>query len=96
MENSKEDYIKKRAIEIGKYMVEQGTPIRQTGKAFGVARSTVYRDITERLPEIDINLYQEVLKVLDYNKKIRHIRGGEATKNKYQNRGKKRKVHHTK
>ncbi|WP_342498628.1 sporulation transcriptional regulator SpoIIID [Bacillus sp. FSL R5-0820] len=86
MANNFKDYIKKRAIEIGKYMVEHKTTIRQTGKVFGVARMTVYHDITERLPEIDKDLYQEVLKVLNHHKEVRHIRGGEATKNKYQKR----------
>ena len=79
-------YIKKRAIEIGKYMVEHKTTIRQTGRVFGVARMTVYHDITERLPEINKELYQEVLKVLNHHKEVRHIRGGEATKNKYKKR----------
>ncbi len=86
MGNSKEEYIKERAIKIANHMVENGTTIRQTGKIFGVARMTVYRDITERLPQFDKDLYQQVLNILNHHKEIRHIRGGEATKNKYQKR----------
>lgn len=64
-------------------MVETGDTIRTTGKKFGVARSTVYRDITERLSEIDKELAKRALEVLKYHKTVRHIREGEAIKQKY-------------
>ena len=79
-----QDYIKQRAIKIGKYIVETNQTIRQTGKYFGVARSTVFRDVTERLPSINPELARQAQQVLEHNKSLRHIRGGEATKRKYQ------------
>ena len=77
------DHIKNRAIKIGEHIVETKDTIRTTGKKFGVARSTVYRDITERLPKINKELAIKVSEVLEFNKTVRHIRGGEATRNKY-------------
>lgn len=77
------EYIKNRAIKIGEHILETKDTIRTTGKKFGVARSTVYRDITERLPEINKELAIKVNEVLEFNKTIRHIRGGEATRKKY-------------
>ncbi|WP_017725845.1 sporulation transcriptional regulator SpoIIID [Halalkalibacterium ligniniphilum] len=79
------NYIKERAIKIGRHIIETKETIRTTGKQFGVARSTVYRDITERLPLIDKELANKVIEVLEYHKTVRHIRGGEATKRKYIN-----------
>ncbi|WHX25654.1 sporulation transcriptional regulator SpoIIID [Virgibacillus halodenitrificans] len=77
------DYIIIRAIKIGEHILETKDTIRTTGKKFGVARSTVYRDITERLPEINKELAIKVNEVLEFNKTERHIRGGEATRRKY-------------
>ena len=77
------NYIKERAIKIGRHIIETKETIRTTGKKFGVARSTVYRDIIERLPLIDKELANKVIEVLEYHKTVRHIRGGEATKRKY-------------
>lgn len=77
------DYIKERTIKIGKYIVETRKTVRVIAKEFGVSKSTVHKDLTERLPEINPELASEVKEILDYHKSIRHLRGGEATKLKY-------------
>lgn len=77
------DYIKERTIKIGKYIVETKKTVRVIAKEFGVSKSTVHKDLTERLPEINPDLANEVKEILDYHKSIRHLRGGEATKLKY-------------
>lgn len=77
------DYIKERTIKIGKYIVETRKTVRVIAKEFGVSKSTVHKDLTERLPEINPELASEVKDILDYHKSIRHLRGGEATKLKY-------------
>ncbi len=76
------DY-KDRIIEEALYTVKNNSTVRQTGKHFCIAKSTVHKDITERLFFIDRCLYFKVRKVLDKNLSERHVRGGEATKNKY-------------
>ncbi|MBB5174621.1 sporulation transcriptional regulator SpoIIID [Texcoconibacillus texcoconensis] len=77
------DYIKERTIKIGRYIVETKKTVRTIAKEFGVSKSTVHKDLTERLPDINPELSKEVKQVLDYHKSIRHLRGGEATKVKY-------------
>lgn len=77
------DYIKERTIRIGKHVVETRKTVRTIAKEFGVSKSTVHKDLTERLPEVNPELSNEVKLVLDYNKSIRHLRGGAATKKKY-------------
>ena len=77
------EYIEERAISIANYIVEHNATVRQTAKAFGVSKSTVHKDVTERLPAINHTLAGEARKVLDINKSERHIRGGMATKEKY-------------
>lgn len=77
------DYIKERTIKIGKYIVETRKTVRMIAKEFGVSKSTVHKDLTERLPKINQDLASEVKKILEYHKAIRHLRGGEATKQKY-------------
>jgi putative DeoR family transcriptional regulator (stage III sporulation protein D) len=81
------DYIKERTIKIGHYFVETRNTVRTIAKKFGVSKSTVHKDLTERLPEINPDLASKVKDILEYHKSIRHLRGGEATKIKY-----KRKV----
>ena len=76
-------YIEQRAIEIGNYIVENGATVRQTAKKFGISKSTVHKDVAERLLYINPHLAAEARKVLDVNKSERHIRGGLATKEKY-------------
>lgn len=78
------DYIEERAEEIGTYIVESGATVRQTAKKFGVSKSTVHKDITERLIKVNPMLAARTRVVLDVNKAERHIRGGMATKEKYQ------------
>ncbi|WP_077623422.1 sporulation transcriptional regulator SpoIIID [Sediminibacillus massiliensis] len=77
------DYIKERTIRIGKYIVETRKTVRVIAKEFGVSKSTVHKDLTERLPELNPDLAIEVKSILDHHKAIRHLRGGEATKLKY-------------
>lgn len=72
-----------RAEKMGKYIVENNATVRQTAIAFGVSKSTVHMDITKKLKDINVELYQQVRKILDTNKAERHVRGGEATKAKY-------------
>lgn len=79
-------YIEQRAIEIGNYIVENGATVRQTAKKFGISKSTVHKDVTERLEHINPSLASRTRVVLDINKSERHIRGGLATKEKYQQR----------
>ena len=77
------DYIEERAIDIASYIIENNATVRQTAKAFGISKSTVHKDVTERLMQINPSLAKEARKVLDVNKQERHIRGGMATKEKY-------------
>lgn len=70
-------------MDIAKYIVENNTTVRQTAKKFGISKSTVHKDVTERLPQINPSLAQKARKVLDVNKSERHIRGGLATREKY-------------
>lgn len=77
------DYIKERTIKIGRSIVETRNTVRTIAKEFGVSKSTVHKDLTERLPEINPELAIQVKKILEYHKSIRHLRGGEATRTKY-------------
>jgi putative DeoR family transcriptional regulator (stage III sporulation protein D) len=77
------EYIEERAIEIATYIIENNATVRQTAKAFGISKSTVHKDVAERLAQINPTLAAEARKVLDVNKSERHIRGGMATKEKY-------------
>lgn len=80
------DYIKERTIKIGRCIVETRSTVRSIAKEFGVSKSTVHKDLTERLPEINPDLASQVKAILEYHKSIRHLRGGEATKSKYRNK----------
>ncbi|TQS72182.1 sporulation transcriptional regulator SpoIIID [Ornithinibacillus gellani] len=77
------DYIKERTIRIGEHVVETRKTVRMIAKEFGVSKSTVHKDLTERLPEINPELAAQVKEILEYHKSIRHLRGGEATRKKY-------------
>ena len=77
------DYIEERAIEIANYIVEEKATVRPTAKNFGVSKSTLHTDVTDRLLQINASLAREARKVLDTNKSERHIRGGMATREKY-------------
>ena len=76
-------HIEERAIVVAKYILEKNTTVRQTAKTFGVSKSTIHKDVTERLLQINPSLAGEARKVLDLNKSERHIRGGLATREKY-------------
>lgn len=77
------DYIEERAMDIANYIIENNATVRQTAKQFGISKSTVHKDVTDRLTQINPALAKEARKVLDINKSERHIRGGLATKEKY-------------
>ncbi|NLC69225.1 MAG: sporulation transcriptional regulator SpoIIID [Clostridiaceae bacterium] len=76
-------YIEERAIELANYIIEKKATVRAAAKKFGISKSTVHKDVTERLLVIKPELAKHVRKVLDENKAERHIRGGQATKAKY-------------
>ena len=78
-----QEYIEKRVMDICAYILETNATVRQTANEFGVSKSTVHKDMTERLPEISKEQYEAVLIILENNKAERHLRGGEATKQKY-------------
>lgn len=73
-----------RCVILGKYIAQSGETVRSAAKKFGISKSTVHQDITARLPDVDMALYEQVKQVLDRNKQERHLRGGEATKKKYE------------
>lgn len=75
--------VEERAVELGEYIIENKTTVRGAAKKFGVSKSTVHKDVAQRLKYIDPQLYRKVKVVLDYNKAQRHIRGGIATRLKY-------------
>ena len=72
-----------RVVEEGKYMLETGKTVREMVKVFGISKSTIHKDLRERLLEVDSELYSKVSNVLQYHMDIRHIRGGEATRKKF-------------
>ena len=76
-------YIEERAIEIANYMIEHNATVRQAAKNFGISKSTVHKDVTERLVQVNPTLAAQARKVIDVNKSERHIRGGLAIKEKY-------------
>lgn len=77
------NYIEERAVEIANYIIQSNATVRQAAKKYGISKSTVHKDCTERLMQVNPTLAAEVRKVLDVNKSERHIRGGLATKEKY-------------
>lgn len=76
--------LEKRARELAVYLIERRTTIRDAAKHFSVSKSTVHKDLSERLERIDRTLYAQVKEILEHNKAERHIRGGDATRRKYQ------------
>jgi len=77
------EYIEERAMSIATYIIDNNATVRQTAKAFGISKSTVHKDVTDRLAQVNPSLASQAKRVLDVNKSERHIRGGLATKNKY-------------
>ena len=77
------DYIEQRVLDIAQYIIESGATVRKTANVFKVSKSTVHKDVSERLEKIDLSIWEQVKDILDKNKAERHIRGGIATKMKY-------------
>lgn len=77
------DTIEERACELAVYMIETGATVRSAARHFGISKSTVHKDLQQRLPQYNRALYEQVRQVLDVNKQQRHIRGGMATRKKY-------------
>ncbi len=77
------DTIEDRACELAVYMIETGATVRSAASHFGISKSTVHKDLSQRLPQYNKTLYNQVRIILDINKAQRHIRGGMATKMKY-------------
>ncbi len=75
--------VEERAVELGEYIVENNATVRAAAKKFGVSKSTVHMDVSERLKRANPALFSQVRHVLDVNKSERHIRGGRATREKY-------------
>ncbi len=76
-------YIEERAVELANFIIERKSTVRAAAKRFGISKSTVHKDVTERLAKIKPCLADEVRMILEENKAERHIRGGEATRVKY-------------
>lgn len=77
------DTLEQRACQLAVYMIETGATVRSVAKHFHISKSTVHKDLSQRLPHCNQQLYADVRKILDQNKLERHIRGGLATKRKY-------------
>jgi putative DeoR family transcriptional regulator (stage III sporulation protein D) len=77
------DTIEQRACRLAVYMIETGATVRAAAQHFGISKSTVHKDLQQRLPQYNRSLYLQVRQVLDVNKQQRHIRGGMATRRKY-------------
>lgn len=77
------DSIKERVILLGNYITENQATVRDAAKKYGISKSTVHKDLSQRLNYYNPRLYEEVRQVLDKNKAERHMRGGMATKKKY-------------
>ena len=77
------DTIEERACELAVYIIENGATVRAAAERFGISKSTIHKDLQQRLPKCDRSLYRQVRQVLDLNKAQRHIRGGLATRKKY-------------
>ncbi|XOQ43472.1 MAG: sporulation transcriptional regulator SpoIIID [Clostridium sp.] len=75
--------VEERAVELGEYIIQNKATVRSTAKKFGVSKSTVHKDVAQRLKTIDPQLHKKVKIILEYNKSQRHIRGGIATRLKY-------------
>lgn len=84
------DTIEERACELAVYIIETGATVRSAARHFGISKSTVHKDLSQRLPRYNRLLYHQVRRILDQNKAQRHIRGGLATQEKYRNQKRKR------
>lgn len=78
------DNLRERVLYAANVMLASRLTVRDVAKIVGLSKSTIHKDLTEKLPLINYDLFEEVAELLDYNKKIRHIRGGQKTKEKYE------------
>ncbi|MDO4731372.1 MAG: sporulation transcriptional regulator SpoIIID [Clostridia bacterium] len=85
-------FVEERAVELGEYIIKSKSTVRKAAKKFGVSKSTVHKDVSQRLKYVDPQLYKRVKTVLEMNKAQRHIRGGMATKQKYMQKKIEQKV----
>lgn len=77
-------FLEERTVKLGEYIVQNKATVRKAAKVFGVSKSTVHKDVAERLKNVNLELYKSVKRILNINKAQRHIRGGYATKHKYE------------
>ena len=77
------DYIEERVLQVAQYIIDSKATLRKTAKVFGVSKSTIHKDMTDRLPKINPTIAEQTHLISELNKSERHIRGGEATKMKY-------------
>jgi len=75
--------IRDRTMELGRYMIATGCTVRQAAEKFGMSKSSVHKDVHERLAHIHPGLYEEVKEILDYHHAVRHLRGGAATRRRW-------------
>ena len=78
-----QEHIRERVLTLSNYIIESGATVRQTANKYGIRKSTVHKDVTERLPQLNELTAARVRSILDKNKAQRHLRGGEATRQKY-------------
>lgn len=78
------DNISKRVLQEAEYMIETNDTIRETAKKFSISKSTVHKDLQERLKHLNKEMSEKIATILEYHTNIRHIRGGESTRKKYQ------------
>ena len=78
-----DEAISRRCVTIAQYMLDHRTTVRQAARAHGLSKSAVHKDMICRLPQIDARLAREIAALLEYNKAVRHLRGGEATRRRY-------------
>ncbi|CFX03318.1 Sporulation stage III, transcriptional regulator SpoIIID [Syntrophomonas zehnderi OL-4] len=78
-----QNYIRKRAVKVAAHIIQTSDTVRQTAEVFGISKSTVHKDVSERLPKINGQMAEQVKNILEKNKAERHLRGGEATRKKY-------------
>lgn len=72
-----------RVLEEGQYIIDTGHTVREMANFFGISKSTIHKDLRERLLEVDMDMYEKVSKILQYHMDVRHIRGGESTRRKF-------------
>ena len=84
--------IEQRACDLAVFIIDNRATVRSAAKRFGISKSTVHKDLTERLPRVNPGLYKQVRLLLDINKAERHIRGGNATRDKYREEARKRET----